>query len=79
MLSTIVKACKTIIHHVKETIKNFTKPETTILAAVTVSAITYSRKELVAENAIPRETIDLIQDMAQKTGSGELRRFKANF
>jgi hypothetical protein len=55
MLCAIVKACKTINHHVKETIKKITKSETAVLAAGAVSAITHSRKDLIAENAILRQ------------------------
>jgi hypothetical protein len=55
MLSAIVNACKTFLNHVKVTIKNFTKPETAVLANGTVSDIMRSRKDLMVENAILRQ------------------------
>jgi hypothetical protein len=66
MLSAIVKACKPIIHHVKETIKNFTKPETAVLAAGTVSDITRSRKDLIAENAILRQQLLVLKRQVKR-------------
>ena len=61
MLAAIVNACKIFAHQIKETIKNFTKPETAVLAAGVVSDITRNRKELVAENAILRQQLIVLK------------------
>ena len=34
MIAAIVNACKTFAHRIKETIKNFTKPETAVYAKI---------------------------------------------
>jgi hypothetical protein len=64
MLSAVVNACKSFLHHVKETIKKITKPETAVLAAGAVSDVTRSRKDLMVENAILRQ--QLIQHRAHQ-------------
>jgi hypothetical protein len=51
--SCFVNACKSFFHRIKETIKQFTKPATAVLAAGAASDITRSRKDLV-------EVIDIL-------------------
>jgi hypothetical protein len=57
MLSAIVNACKSFFNRVKEVVKQLTKPETAVLVAGTVSDITRSHKALIAENAILRQQL----------------------
>jgi hypothetical protein len=55
MLSANVNACKSFFHQIKTSIKQFTKPETAVLAMGAASDATRSRKDLIAENAILRQ------------------------
>jgi hypothetical protein len=66
MLSAIVKACRSYFNHIKETSKNFTKPETAVLVADTVSDITRSRKDLVTENAILRQQLIVLNRQVKR-------------
>lgn len=66
MLSAIVNACKSFFHHIKETVKNFTKPETAVLAASAMSDITRNRKDLVAENAILRQQLIVLNRQVKR-------------
>jgi transposase InsO family protein len=66
MLSAIINACKSFFHHIKETVKNFIKSETTVLAASAMSDITRSRKDLVAENAILRQQLIVLKRQVKR-------------
>ncbi|MFO7681271.1 MAG: hypothetical protein R6X34_14580 [Chloroflexota bacterium] len=57
MLSAIVNTCKSFFHQFKESVKQFTKPATAVLAAGAMSDIMRSRKDLIAENAILRQQL----------------------
>jgi transposase InsO family protein len=66
MLSAIVTACKSFFHRIKETIKQFTKPATAVLAVGAASDITRSRKDLVAENAILRQQLIVLNRQVKR-------------
>ncbi len=66
MLSAIIKACKSFFNRVKETVKKFTKPNTAGLAVGTISDITRSRKDLVAENAILRQQLIILKRQVKR-------------
>jgi transposase InsO family protein len=66
MLSTIVNACKSFFHQIKNAVKKFTKPETTVLTAGAVSDIIRSRKDLVAENAILRQQLIVLNRQVKR-------------
>jgi transposase InsO family protein len=66
MLSAIVNACKSFFHQIKTAIKQFTKPETAVLATGAVSDITRSRKDLNAENAILRQQLIVLKRQVKR-------------
>jgi hypothetical protein len=66
MLSAIVNACKSFFNRVKEVVKQLTKPETAVLVAGTVSDITRSHKALIAENAILRQQLIVLNRQVKR-------------
>ena len=57
MFSAIWNACKSIFKHVKETLKQWTKPTTVTLAASAIEDLTRSKSNLIVENAILRQQL----------------------
>jgi putative transposase len=60
MLSTFLNACKSIFNRIKDKIKQFTKPTTATLAAGTLSDLPRSRADLLAENAMLRQQLIIL-------------------
>jgi len=59
MFSAIWNVCKSIVNHVKVTIKQWTKPATVTIATGAVSDMTRSKSDLIVENAILRQQLAL--------------------
>jgi hypothetical protein len=57
MLSTFLNACKNFVNRIKDKIKKFTKPTTVALTAGTLSDLPRSRPDLLAENAMLRQQL----------------------
>jgi transposase InsO family protein len=57
MIETIIDPWKQLVSHVKQHIKQWTKPLTTRLVIGTLSDMTRSRVDLIAENAILRQQL----------------------
>jgi transposase InsO family protein len=66
MLSAIVNACKSFFHQIKTAIKQFSKPETAVLATGAASDVTRSRKDLIAENAILRQQLIVLKRQVKR-------------
>jgi transposase InsO family protein len=66
MHSAIVNACKSFFHQIKTAIKQFSKPETAVLATGTASDVTRSRKDLIAENAIFRQQLIVLKRQVKR-------------
>ena len=66
MFFAIVNACKAFFHQIKETIKKFTKPQTTILVTGAASDITRNRKDLMLENAILRQQLIVLNRQVKR-------------
>jgi transposase InsO family protein len=76
MLSAIVNACKSFFNRLKEAVKQLAKPEAAVLVAGTVSDITRSHKDLIAENAILRQQLIVLNRQVKRpkfTNSNRLR------
>ena len=61
MFSAIWNACKSVFHYVKDTIKQWTKPATAILAVGAVQDLSRSKSDLVVENAILRQQLIVLK------------------
>jgi hypothetical protein len=74
MFSSIWHACKSLFNRVKDTIKQWTKPATAILAAGAVSDMTRSRQDILVENAILRQQLIVLKRSVKRpkftTGDG---------
>ena len=57
MLFTFLNTCKSFVNRIKEKIKKFTKPTTATIAAGTLSDLPRSRADLLAENAMLRQQL----------------------
>jgi len=57
MFTAILDACKTFINHVKNQIKQLTKPATATIAAGALSDLPRSKSDLIVENAILRQQV----------------------
>ena len=79
MLSAIVNACKSFFHQIKTAIKQFTKPETAVLATGAVSDITRSRKDLIAENAILRQQLIVLKRQVKRPKFSNWERLRLVF
>ncbi len=66
MFSSIWNTCKSFFNRVKETIKKFTKPTMISLATDAVSDMTRNRKDLVAENAILRQQLIVLNRQVKR-------------
>ncbi len=66
MFSAIWNTCKSFFNRVKETIKKFTKPVSVSLATDAISDLTRSRKDLVAENAILRQQLIILNRQVKR-------------
>ncbi len=76
MFSAFWNTCKSFCNRVKETIKKLNKPATVSLATRAVADMTRSRKDLVAENAILRQQLIVLNRQVKRpkfTGSDRLR------
>ncbi len=61
MFSSIWNACQSIFNHVKNTVKQWTKPTTATLAVSTVQDFSRSKSDLVVENAILRQQLIVLK------------------
>ena len=61
MFSSIWNACKSIFNHVKNTVKQWTKPTTATLAVGAVQDLSRSKSDLVVENAILRQQLIVLK------------------
>ncbi|MCP4429224.1 MAG: hypothetical protein GY803_32475 [Chloroflexi bacterium] len=61
MFSSIWNACKSIFKHVKNTVKQWTKPTTATLAVGAVQDLSRSKSDLVVENAILRQQLIVLK------------------
>lgn len=61
MFSAIWNACKSIVSHVKDTIKQWTKPATATLAVGAGQDLCRSKSDLIAENAILRQQLIVLK------------------
>lgn len=66
MFSTFWSACKNLFNRIKETIKKATKSDTVSLAANAVTDMTRSRKDLVAENAMLRQQLIVLNRQVKR-------------
>lgn len=76
MFSAFWNTCQSFCNRVKETIKKLTKPATVSLATGAVVDMTLSRKDLVAENAILRQQLIVLNRQVKRpkfTGGDRLR------
>jgi hypothetical protein len=60
MIRRILNACKHLGGRVKRHLKQWTKPATAILVTITLSDVTRSRADLIAENALLRQQLVLL-------------------
>ena len=61
MFSTIWNACKRLVNRVKETVKQWTKPVSGILAVGAIKDLSRSKSDLVVENAILRQQLIVLK------------------
>jgi hypothetical protein len=57
MLPTFLNVCKNFVNKIKHAIKKFTKPTTATLVVGTLSDLPRSRADLLAENAMLRQQL----------------------
>ena len=61
MFSSIWNSCKNLFNHVKDTIKQWTKPATVALATDAIQDLSRSKSDLVVENAILRQQLIVLK------------------
>ena len=66
MFSAIWSTCKSVFNRVKETIKKLTRPESVSLGTGAISDLTRSRKDLIAENAILRQQLIVLNRQVKR-------------
>jgi transposase InsO family protein len=79
MFSAIWNTCKSFFNRVKETIKKLTKPESVSLGAGANTDQTRSRKDLVAENAILRQQLIVLNRQVKRPKITDGDRFRLTF
>jgi hypothetical protein len=66
MFATILNTCKAIINRIKNKIKQLTKPTTPSLAMGTISDLPRSKSDLMAENAILRQQLIVLNRQVKR-------------
>jgi hypothetical protein len=66
MIATLINTCKTIINRNKDKIKQLTKPATPSPTIGTISDLPKSKADLIAENAILRQQVIVVNRRVKK-------------
>ena len=66
MLFTFLNACKNFLNRIKEKIKKFTKPTSAALAVGALSDLPRSRTDLLAENAMLRQQLIVLNRLVKR-------------
>jgi hypothetical protein len=66
MFTTFVNACKSFFTHIKNQLKNITKPTTATIAVGALSDLPRSKPDLIAENAILRQQLIVLNRQVKR-------------
>ena len=66
MFTTFVNACKSFFTHIKNQLKNNTKPTTATIAVGALSDLPRSKPDLIAENAILRQQLIVLNRQVKR-------------
>jgi transposase InsO family protein len=79
MFATIINACKTVINRIKDKIKQLTKPTTPSLTIGAISDLPKSKADLMAENAILRQQVIVLNRQVKRPKLSAGDRFRLVF
>jgi hypothetical protein len=66
MLSALITACKSFLTRAKNQLKKITKPSTATIAAGALSDLPRSKTDLIAENAILRKQLIVLNRQVKR-------------
>jgi hypothetical protein len=79
MLSPLITACKSFLTHVKNQLKKITQPSTATIAAGALSDLPRSKSDLIAENAILRQQLIVLNRQVKRPQLTTSDRFRLVF